>query len=31
MSQRDGRNLAFFFDGVHVHVEAALVMAVGRM
>jgi hypothetical protein len=31
MSQSDGRDIAFSFDGVHVHVEAALAMAVGRM
>jgi hypothetical protein len=31
MGERDGRDLAFFFDSVHIHAEAELVVAVGRV
>jgi hypothetical protein len=29
VGERDGRDLAFFFNGVHVHAEAELVVATG--
>jgi hypothetical protein len=29
VGERDGRDLTFFFDGVHVHAEAELVVATG--